>query len=172
VDRGRRTLVLVGAGVVALIGLVALALLVLGGDDDPAATAGPGESTTTVPTTPTTAPPTTQAPEGPFVRIDDVVLDGGRYRVTYQVLNYEPDVDDPDALHIHFFLDTTAPEDAGFNGDPVGDWDLTDEPNSFTTKYGPGDRGDAGQMCSAVATHAHDVFEPATPTGNCVALPD
>jgi molecular chaperone DnaK len=172
VDRGRRTLVLVGAGVVALIGLVALALLVLGGDDDPAATAGPGESTTTVPTTPTTAPPTTQAPEGPFVRIDDVVLDGSRYRVTYQVLNYEPDVDDPDALHIHFFLDTTAPEDAGFNGDPVGDWDLTDEPNSFTTKYGPGDRGDAGQMCSAVATHAHDVFEPATPTGNCVALPD
>jgi molecular chaperone DnaK len=172
VDRGRRTLVLVGAGVVALVGLVALGLLLLGGDDDPAATAGPGESTTTVPTTPTTAPPTTQAPEGPFVRIDDVVLDGGRYRVTYQVLNYQPDVDDPDALHIHFFLDTTAPEDAGFNGDPVGDWDLTDEPSSFTTKYGPGDRGDAGQMCSAVATHAHDVFEPATPTGNCVALPD
>jgi molecular chaperone DnaK len=172
VDRGRRTVVLVGAGVVAVVGLVALALLVLSGDDDPAATAGPGESTTTVPTTPTTAPPTTQAPEGPFVRIDDVVLDGGRYRVTYQVLNYQPDVDDPDALHIHFFLDTTAPEDAGFNGDPVGDWDLTDEPNSFTTKYGPGDRGDAGQMCSAVATHAHDVFEPATPTGNCVALPD
>jgi hypothetical protein len=92
--------------------------------------------------------------------------------VTYQVLNYQPDVDDPDALHIHFFLDTTDPEDAGFNGDPVGDWDLTDEPNSFTTKYGPDSRGDAGQMCSAVATHAHDVFEPATSTGNCVVLPD
>lgn len=172
-DRGRRALVLIGTGVVAVVGLVALAFLALrGGGDDPEATAGTGGSTTT-PTTPTTAPATTEAaPEGPFVRIDDVVLDGGRYRVTYQVLNYQPDVDDPDALHIHFFLDTTSPEDAGFNGDPVGDWDLTDEPNSFTTKFEPGDRGEAGQMCSAVATHAHDVFEPGTTTGNCVALPD
>jgi molecular chaperone DnaK len=171
-ERGRRALVLVGAGVVAVVGLVAVALFALQDGDDPGATTGAGE-TTTVPAAQTTAPPSTEAaPEGPFVRIDDVVLDGGRYRVTYQVLNYQPDVDDPDALHIHFFLDTTAPEDAGFNGDPVGDWDLTDEPNSFTTKYGPGDRGGAGRMCSAVATHAHDVFEPGTATGNCVALPD
>ncbi len=173
-----------------MIGGVAAALLVglgaylglRGGDDGGEQTdtdSDTGSQTTDAPsteapdTTPTTpAPTTTTVPPGPYVQINDVQLEGDVYRVNYQVSGYTPQVDGgPDSLHIHFFLNTTLPENAGNNGNPVGDWNLTDAPQSFVTEYGPGNKGDATQMCSAVATVNHEVHNQGTLTGNCVDLP-
>jgi molecular chaperone DnaK len=173
-DRPRAWAQPVVVAVAAALVAVAVVLALRGGGDDPAATAGTGTGTaggTAPPTTPATAVGTT-VPSGPFVQIDDVVLDGENYRVDYRVTGYTPEVDGgPDSLHIHFFLNTTRPENAGNNGQPVGDWHLTDEPASFLTKYGPGNQGEATQMCSAVATVDHDVFHRESRTGNCVDLP-
>ena len=64
-----------------------------------------------------------------------------------------------------------APENAGNNGTPAGLWELTDETATYLTAYGPDNKGAARQMCAAVATFDHDVFERGTTTGNCVDLP-
>jgi actin-like ATPase involved in cell morphogenesis len=170
----RRAVALVAGGLLALALAGGGAYLALsGGDDGQTATATPGDAGETAESTTTSAPTTsaTTLPPGPFVQIDDVVLDGENYRVEYQVFGYEPQVDGgPESLHVHFFLDTTAPENAGINGPDPGDWDLTDQP-SFVTKYGPDNRGEATQMCSAVATVEHAVHTPEVLTGNCVDLP-
>jgi hypothetical protein len=109
-------------------------------------------------------------PPGPYVAIDDVVLDGDRYRVNYAVSGYTPDVEGgPDSLHIHFFLNTTEPQNAGTNGNPPGVWYLTDELTTVVTDFGPDTRGGATQMCAVVATVDHQVFDP--DSGNCVDLP-
>ncbi|HEX6568530.1 MAG TPA: hypothetical protein VF015_05170 [Acidimicrobiales bacterium] len=168
-------LVAVALLVLAIVAGGAYAALNAGDDGDPAATADPGSDTTAGDAT-TTAPPdtttTTPQPEGPFVQIDDVVVEGGLYRVNYHVIGYEPQVDGgPDSLHIHFFLDTTEPQNAGTNGSPPGVWNLTDESTSFLTEFGPETKGEATQMCSAVATVDHQVFHQGTLTGNCVDLP-
>jgi hypothetical protein len=167
-------LVGVGLAVLALVGVVA-ALTLGGGDDDPPDNAA-AETTTSVTqaTTTTTAPTTstTEAHEGPFVEIQSVDLGpDDKYVVNYAVTGYTPDVEDPEALHIHFFLNTTDPENAGINGNPPGTWDLTDVLNTYETPFGPATKGAATQMCSAVAEHDHSVFEQGTLTGNCVDLP-
>jgi actin-like ATPase involved in cell morphogenesis len=179
----RRSLGMVAAGVVVVALLGVGAYLGLsggdGGGDDDTTTDGGGEVEETnepdVTDPPESTAPTTTAttlPDTPYVQINDVVLEGEQYRVNYQISGFEALVDGgPDSLHIHFFLDTTAPENAGNNGNPVGDWNLTDEPQSFLTDYGPGNRGAAGQMCAAVATVTHDVHLQGTTTGNCVDLP-
>jgi molecular chaperone DnaK len=168
----RRPVALVGGGLLVLALIVGGAYVAFGGDDDdPAATAGTAGATSTAPAAPSTT--TTSLPPGPFVQIDDVVLEGDQYRVNYRVAGYTPEVDGgPDSLHIHFFLDTTAPDNAGNNGTPPGVWVLTDEPSSYLTDFGPETRGEARQMCSAVATVDHDVHNRGTTTGNCVDLPD
>jgi hypothetical protein len=173
----RRTLVLVLAAVVvlALVGVGAAVALGGngGGDGDGGAAGAAGTSTTPTDATTSTSvgTTTTTVPDGPFVVIDGVAVDQGRYRVDYHVSGFDPLVDGgPDSLHVHFFLDTTLPENAGNNGTPVGDWDLTDQP-SFLTKFGPANKGDATQMCSGVATVGHDVFHRESPTGTCANLP-
>jgi hypothetical protein len=179
--------VAVGAIVaVALLGAGAMVLL-SGDDDDPGADpaaagdtgTGTGDDTgdggdgTPPPTTPTTPADTTPPRPDTFVEISSVELDGGQYRVNYEVTGYDPQIDGgPESLHIHFFLDTTEPQNAGLNGPNPGEWKLTDEPQSYLTDYTPGTRGGATQMCSAVATVDHDLHLPDVLTGNCVALPD
>jgi len=112
------------------------------------------------------------SPEGPFVEISDVTVEDGRYRVEYQVHNYVPELDGPpDSLHVHFFPDTQPPATAGTNGPDGSDWDVTDAPTSFLTKYTVAERGSATRMCSAVANVDHSVHTPETRTGNCVDLP-
>ena len=158
---------------VALLG--AGAVMALSRDDDNPGR-GPNETlppTTSSPsTTQTTTTETTPPRPAEFVEISSVELDGGQYRVNYEVSGFEPLRDGgPDSLHIHFFLDTTAPENAG-RGPSAGDWDLTDDPESFLTKYTPETKGAATQMCSAVATVDHYLHRPDELTGNCVPLPD
>ncbi|HET9611533.1 MAG TPA: hypothetical protein VFP06_18115, partial [Acidimicrobiales bacterium] len=127
--------------------------------------------TTGSPDTTAEAPSTTEAtPEGPFVQISDVVVEGGQYRVNYQTIGYTPSFAEGE-LHVHLFLNTTAPENAGTNGTPQGIWHVTDEATSALTDFGPESRGEATQMCAAVATSGHEVHLRGTETGNCVDLP-
>jgi molecular chaperone DnaK len=167
--RGRRPLVLAGAvAAVVLLGIVG-AVAALGGDDPES-----GDATSTTADPGASAQPTTTGttlPEGPFVQLDAVDVVDDQYQVTYRVVGFEPSTEDPDALHLHFFFDTIAPENAGTNGDPPGDWDLTGNPDTFVTKYRVEDKGAATQMCSAVATFEHEVHLRGTTTGNCVDLP-
>jgi hypothetical protein len=149
-----------------------VAATTLGGGDDNPPDGAAAETTASV--TQETAPettPATQVPDGPFVNLQSVDLDDDdHYVITDTVTGYTPDVEDPEALHIHFFLNTTEPEDAGTNGDlrVCGSSPTLDV---YTTAYGPEGKGDATQMCSAVATFDHEVFHRGTTTGNCVDLP-
>jgi hypothetical protein len=178
----RRPVALVAGGILVVALLAAGAYLGLSGGDDGddggTATADPGaDAGETSDTAPETTPPeptttSTTLPAGPYVQIDNVVLEGGRYRVNYQVFGYTPEIGDPGTLHVHFFPDTQPAATAGTNGtEGVDDWDVTDEASSFLTKYTPDGVAGATQMCSAVADHAHAIHTPEVTTGNCVDLP-
>ena len=108
-------------------------------------------------------------PPEPSITIDAINLEEGFYRVDYTIDGYTPVDGDPEALHTHFFLDTTTPANAGTNGTPQGDWHLTFESGTFLTKYGPDNKGAATQMCAVVADANHAVVDPTS--GNCVPLP-
>jgi molecular chaperone DnaK len=171
-DASRRAVVVL-SGVLAAVAVAVAAILVMRrGDDDPS----DEDATTDAPVTtdaPETSATTAAAPTGPFVEIDSVEFANGQYLVNYQVIGYEPQLDGgADSLHVHFFLDTQPPETAGTNGPDTADWDVTDESAAFLTKYTPAGRGEATQMCSAVANVDHTVHTPETRTGNCVDLPD
>jgi len=173
----RRPAVLVGAALLALaVAGGAAYALGSGGDGDDAATGDTPDTTaapvtTASPDTTGEAPTTTEAtPQGPFVQIDEVVVEGNQYRANYQTIGYTPSFAEGE-LHVHLFLNTTAPENAGTNGTPPGLWHVTDEATSALTDFGPDSRGEATQMCAAVATSGHAVHLQGTPTGNCVELP-
>jgi len=172
---GRKTGVLVAVALLAVVAIVGAGLALGGGGDDDdggeasgdqpvdtttgggegeAGIAGPAETPPETP--PPTEPPTVQQPE---VTLDHVVEEGGRYVAHYTITGYEP-ADAEGALHTHFFLDTTAPENAGSNGNPPGSWNLTYGSGSFATEYGPDNRGDATQLCAVVADHGHGVVDP------------
>lgn len=171
---GSRRPLLVALGALIALVLVGGGAVMALGDDSPTATTTPDTTDDTTGDDPTTTVPQTTStlPPGPFVQIDEVQLDGGQYRVDYQVSGFTPQRDGgADALHIHFFPDTTEPQNAGTNGNPQGDWDLTDDPSSFLTKYTPDMVAGASQMCAVVATNAHEVYMQGTTTGNCVDLP-
>jgi actin-like ATPase involved in cell morphogenesis len=177
----RRPLALVAGGVVVAALLAGGAYLGLsgggGGDDETTTDDAGGEVDETTETAPeTTAPPeptTTTTPLPPqYVQINEVVLEGGRYRVNYEVLGYTPEIGDPGTLHVHFFPDTQPAATAGTNGtEGVDDWNVTDEASTFHTDYTPDNTPGATQMCAAVADHAHAVYTPEVRTGNCVDLP-
>jgi len=169
-ERGRRTGLLVASAVLAVACVVGIALVLSSGgddDDDPAVASAAPDTTTTSSTSTTTT--TSAPPPGPSIAIDAVRVEGDSYRVDYTIYGYVPDQADPEALHTHFFLDTTTSANAGTNGSPPGDWYLTYESGSVLTDYGPADRGSATQMCSVVADSGHGVVDPAS--GNCVPLP-
>jgi hypothetical protein len=155
-SRGSREVsrpVLIAAGaVVAALVLGGAGWFAFGRDAGPEATANP------------------KATERQFVEIDDIRLENGRYRVDYLVTGFVPRMgDDPDLRHIHFFLDSTDPEDAGANGEPPGEWDQTDNLSSKLTTFTPANRGTADRLCAVVVTNDHEVLDPNS--GNCAALP-
>jgi hypothetical protein len=169
--------ILVGVGAVVLL-IAALAfVLTLGGDDDPETTAGGDTTAATAATTaPTTAPQqtttTAEAAADPFVQIDSVQLQGDQYLVNFTITGFAPAMDEG-SYHSHFYLDDIEADNAGANGNPPGDWDLTAASGSYLTKYGPADLSSRNveQMCSLVADSGHNVAFPGTSTGNCVDLP-
>jgi hypothetical protein len=70
-------------------------------------------------------------------------------------------------MHVHFFFNTVAPENAGVPGS--GPWILYGGPRPFT-KYRVSDRpAQATQMCILVANPNHSVQPD---SGNCMDLPE
>ncbi|MBU6334753.1 MAG: protein kinase [Chloroflexi bacterium] len=141
--------------------------------EPPTATAVPTEppTATAVPTEPPTAtvaptePPTATVVPALSVRIDAISVDSytNRYVVEYATYAYTEQLP---GVHVHFFFDTVAPENAGVPGG--GPWILYGGPRPFTG-YALADRPPgASQLCALVANDDHSI-QPGS--GNCVALP-
>jgi hypothetical protein len=126
----------------------------------PTDTAAPAAPTETAPPTDTPAP---TDPPGPYVRINDIQIEGDRYIVNYETFGYQEIVP---GMHVHFFFNTVPPEQAGNPGG--GPWFLWGGPRPFNG-YTLADRpGAATQMCALVANPDHSIIPN---TGNCVNLP-
>ncbi len=117
----------------------------------PAATPAPEQTAT-----PTATP-------GPSVRISDIREEGGVFIVNYTTTGFTEQLP---GLHIHFFFDTVAPENAGLPAS--GPWFVWGGPRPFDG-YRVSDRPSAAQqMCALVANPDHTVQ---LGTGNCAYLP-
>lgn len=104
---------------------------------------------------------------GDRVTITGIEVEGDRYLVEYSA-NYEPLIASGEAVHIHFFFDGVAVEEAGVPGN--GPWILYDTPAPFS-EYGPADRPEgATRMCATPATSDHRVVNPRI--FHCMQLPD
>jgi serine/threonine-protein kinase len=134
----------------------------------PTATDVPPPTATDVPPPTATSPPpptATSPPAAPYsVSITSISIDANnRYVVSYETFGYTESVP---GMHVHFFFDTVAPEQAGVPGS--GPWILYGGPRPFTG-YGVGDRpGGANNMCALVANPDHSVVAN---SGNCWGLP-
>ena len=106
--------------------------------------------------------PTEFAPAGPYVQINSISLNQSNYVVEYETFNYTEAIP---GVHIHFFFNSVAPEQAGVGGD--GPWYVWGGPRPFTG-YTTGERGTASQICALVANADHSVV---LNTGNCYDLP-
>jgi len=143
--------------------------------ESPLLTATNAPTLTPAPPTATFPPATTATvtltstptvPAGPFSRINAMTIDNqGRYVVEYETFEFTEQIS-PTTLHVHFFFNTVAPEEAGVPGH--GPWILYGGPRPFTG-YLASDRKDATQMCILVANPDHSV-QPNS--GNCYPLPD
>jgi len=133
--------------------------------DLPTETSTP-EATETPMDTPTPSPtPTATVPPGiPYVRINAITIDDqNRYVVEYETFEYTEQLP---GMHVHFFFNTVAPENAGNPGS--GPWYLYGGPRPFT-KYRVSDKPAAAtQMCALVANSDHSVQAN---SGNCMDLP-
>lgn len=114
--------------------------------------------------TDTPLPTLSPTPEGPYVVITEIRVDGNLY-----VVDYEPNNLDS-SQHVHIFFDTVPPEQAGAPGS--GPWKLTW--NTYGTppftQYGIANRpAGATQLCALVANSNHSVIQG---SGNCVFLPE
>jgi serine/threonine-protein kinase len=139
----------------------------------PAATVVPTEppTATVVPTEPPTAtvvptePPAATVVPALSVRIDAISVDSYTNRYVVEYATYA-DTEQLPGVHVHFFFDTVAPENAGLPGSVP--WIVYGGPRPFTG-YALADRPRrASQLCALVANEDHS-FQPGS--GNCVALP-
>jgi len=126
-------------------------------------------STSTLTATPTpTKPgktPTTQRPPGPYVQINGIAIENGRYIVDFETLEYTPT---NGGMHIHFFFNTVPPEQAGVGPNQLT-WFVYYDSSPFTG-YAVADRPQgATQLCALVANANHTII---LETGNCVNLPE
>ncbi|MEL7206652.1 MAG: hypothetical protein AAGK32_00205 [Actinomycetota bacterium] len=148
-------------------------------DDGTETTEAPDEESTTTeqPTTTTTAPTTTTTEPcaGLCTRfIDPVVQDDGELLITWEAINFDPDVGN---FHAHFFFDIYEPEQVGSNwrqngAASQGNWQLTDEvpfntagTNVDITNAPAG----ATQLCVVAADSGHGVVNP--DNVDCIDLP-
>lgn len=125
----------------------------------PKPTIAPDTPTPLPSATPTFAPPVT-----PYIRILEITIDDQQsYVVEYETFGYTEVLP---GMHIHFFFDTVAPEQAGSPGS--GPWKIYGGPRPFT-QYSVANRpASAMQMCALVANSNHSIQ---LNSGNCVDLP-
>jgi eukaryotic-like serine/threonine-protein kinase len=118
----------------------------------------------TQPPTETASPTLSPTPEGPYVIITEIRVEGALYIVDYEVHNLDA------SQHVHIFFDTVPPEQAGSPGS--GPWKLTWNTygNPPFTQYGLANKPvGATQLCALVANSNHSVN---LGSGNCVFLPE
>jgi hypothetical protein len=168
--RGRKATIGV---VVALVVVAAVAAFLALRRDDPQTTIASAPDETAITTgaagSPTTSPPPTTSRSA---TVNGISIDEGNYAVSFTTDGFTPEIDGgPDSHHLHFFFNTTAPENAGTNGNPPGPWVIYDGPSPFTGLAVEGAEGSEGatQICVVVATVSHEVDDPAS--GNCIDLP-
>lgn len=114
---------------------------------------------TVIPMTPTTALPDL------YVRINEINLNSSnQFEVAYETFGFTEVLP---GMHIHFFFDTVAPENAGMPGS--GPWILYGGPRPFTGYTIYQKPRDATQMCALVANANHTII---LESGNCVDLPE
>ena len=110
-----------------------------------------------------TTTPVPLATVAPSLKITGISEENGRYLINFLASGYTPALP---GMHVHFFFNTVAPENAGVPGG--GPWKLYGGPSPFT-EYSVSDRPDgASQMCILVANSDHSIQ---LGTGNCVNLP-
>jgi serine/threonine protein kinase len=97
------------------------------------------------------------------VRITDVREEGGTYLVEYTTTGFTEQLP---GVHIHFFFDTVAPEDAGLPSS--GPWYVWGGPRPFDGYQVADKPAGARQMCALVANPDHTIQPD---SGNCVYLP-
>jgi hypothetical protein len=147
----------------------------------PTRTPEPSPTATNVPNTPTpTVEPTRTPPVPPGVEFAHITniewhVDHQHYHIEFEM--YELDIEHPDGLddpntallprpHVHFFVNTVSPEQAGVPGG--GPWKLYAGPStfdSFTTDDIP---DNATEICVLIANPDHTVRPD---TGNCFPIP-
>lgn len=106
-------------------------------------------------------------PSAASARITDITLDENfNFVVAFETQNFIPALP---GVHVHFFFDTVAPEDAGVPGS--GPWKVYGGSSPFTgyhfadRPFGP---DGAEKLCVLVANPDHSIRPN---TGNCVKLP-
>lgn len=170
-----------GGGIILLLILIFAASQLFGGGtpavpeptDTPEATEVPVVVPTetevpppTLPPTDTPTPsltPTPTVPPGPYVRINDISIEGGHYVVEYETFEYTETLP---GMHVHFFYDTVSEADAGVPG--AGPWILYGGPRPFREYTVASRPAAATQMCALVANADHSIIPG---TGNCMDLP-
>jgi serine/threonine-protein kinase len=131
---------------------------------EPTNTPSPSPTSEPTETAIPSATPTATRPPGPFVAINGIALENGRYIVDFETIDYDPV--NP-GMHVHFFFNTVPPAQAGV-GPNQGTWFVYYDASPFTG-YGTADKpAEATQMCSLVANANHTII---LDTGNCVNLP-
>ncbi len=129
----------------------------------PRATAAGSVAEAPAPTATATATAMPMVTPTPAVRINDIREEGGVYIVNYTTTGFTEQLP---GLHIHFFFDTVAPENAGLPAS--GPWFVWGGPRPFNG-YRVSDRPAAAQqLCALVANPDHTVQ---LGTGNCAYLP-
>ena len=125
----------------------------------PAATSLPGLAPS-----PTTDPNLTPSASAFLAKITGISQVGGKYVVQYDISGFVPKL--PDGLHVHFYFNNVAPEDAGMPG--AGPWKMYGGPQPFTG-YSASQRPEGvTQLCVIVANPDHTVIQG---SGNCFDLP-
>lgn len=100
----------------------------------------------------------------PAVRISEIRVDNGVYQVAYTTIGFTEQLP---GVHIHFFFDVVAPENAGLpHGGP---WYVWGGPRPFNGYQVADKPAGAQRMCALVANPDHTVQSA---SGNCVNLPD
>jgi hypothetical protein len=167
--------------VIAAVAAVALGAVVAGGFAF--ASNGKGAGAADRPPAPTTSVAHGHGPEchsasSRCAFITNLQVAGDAYVADYVTAGFDPLIFEagkqgkPEDHHVHFFFDTTLPQNAGTNGHPPGVWWIWDRPSGHGQlrfdQAKVADRGAARRLCILVADSQHAV-EP--DSGNCVDLP-
>ena len=113
---------------------------------------------------PTLDPKVTTSPANVSVKITGISIAGSKYVVQYQTNGFVPNL--TSGIHLHFYFNNVAPEDAGMPGS--GPWKMYGGPQPFTG-YSVSQRPEGvTQLCAAVANPDHTIIQG---TASCFDLP-